>query len=106
VEGGQLVISLKLNGSEKRLKTASPMLRLTLVRHDEVFRLPVASRSIEVVAGTAWITVNGRDIFLASRERLWLPAHRDAALISAVGRSPLILEVFGTTSQNAAFERG
>lgn len=92
------MISLKPNGSKKRLNQSCLMVRLTLVRHHEVFRLPVASRSIEVVAGTAWVTVNGRDIFLASREKLLLPSHRDAALISALGRNPLILEVFGASS--------
>jgi hypothetical protein len=93
------MISLKPNGSKKRLNQTSLMVRLTLVRHNEVFRLPVASRRIEVVAGTAWITVNGRDIFLAAREKLLLPSRRDSALISALGRTPLILEVFGTTPQ-------
>jgi hypothetical protein len=92
------MISLKLNGLEKRLTTTNLMVRLMLGRN-EVFRLPVVSRSIEVVAGTAWVTVNGRDIFLASREKLWLPSRRDAALISALGRNPLILEVFGTIPQ-------
>ena len=90
------MISLKLNGSENRLNAASRMVRL-LLRHNEVFRLPATSRAIEVVAGTAWVTVNGRDIFLASGERLWLPSRRDSALISALGRTLLILEVFGTT---------
>ena len=70
------------------------MVRLML-RHNEVFRLPAASRGIEVVAGIAWVTVNGRDIFLVSGERLWLSFRRDAALISALGRTPLILEVLG-----------
>lgn len=93
------MISLKPNGLEKRLNQTSLMVRLMLVRHNEVFRLPVASRSIEVVEGMAWVTVNGCDIFLASREKLWLPSRRDAALISALGRNPLILEVFGTTPQ-------
>jgi hypothetical protein len=86
--------SLKLNGLKNQLNTASLMLRLMLGRN-EVFRLPATSRGIEVVAGTAWVTVNGRDIFLTSRERLWLPSRRDSALISALGRNPLILEVFG-----------
>jgi hypothetical protein len=92
------MISLKLNGLEKRLNTTNLMVRLMLC-HDEVFRLPVASRSIEVIAGTAWITVNGCDIFLAAREKLWLPSPRDSALISALGRSPLILEIFGAAPQ-------
>jgi len=63
------LISLKLNGPGNRLNAASLMLRL-LLRHNEVFRLPAASRGIEVVAGMAWVTVNGRDIFLALGEKL------------------------------------
>jgi hypothetical protein len=98
MERRQLMIPLKLNGSEKRLNPASLMLRLML-RHNEVSRLPVTSRSIEVVTGTAWVTVNGRDIFVTSKERLLLPSHKDSVLISALGRNPLILEVFGATSQ-------
>ena len=90
------MISPQLNGPENRLKVASLMVRLML-RHNEIYRLPATSRSIEIVAGTAWVTVNGRDIFLASGERLWLPSRRDSALISALGRTLLILEVFGTT---------
>ena len=90
------MISLKLNRPENRLNTASLMLRLML-RHNEVLRLPAASRGIAVVVGIAWVTVNGRDIFLASGERLWLPSRRDSVLISALGRNPLILEVFGSS---------
>jgi hypothetical protein len=89
--------SLKLNELENRLEAASPMVRLML-RHNEVFRLPATSRSIAVVAGTAWVTFDGRDIFLAPRERLWLLSRGDSVLISALGRQPLILEVFGATS--------
>jgi hypothetical protein len=89
--------SLRLNRVENRLNAANPMLRLMLC-HNEVFRLPAASRGIVVVAGTAWVTLNGRDIFLASGESLQLPSLRDSALISALGRKSLILEVFGATS--------
>lgn len=91
------MISAKLNGPENRLNTSNLILRL-MVYHNELFRLPRAGRGLAVVAGTAWVTVNGRDIFLAGGERLWLPARRDAALISALGRTPLILEVFGAAS--------
>jgi hypothetical protein len=89
--------SRRLNGVDNRLNAANPMLRLMLC-HNELFRLPAASPGIAVVEGTAWVTVNGRDIFLASGESLLLPSRRDSALISALGRAPLILEVFGATS--------
>ena len=80
-----------------QLNVASLILRLMLY-HNEVLRLPGASQGAKVVSGVAWVTVNGRDIFLASGERLWLPSRRDSALISALGYHPLILEVFGAAS--------
>ncbi len=78
----------------QRLKSTSLMLRLIL-HGDELFRLPAGSRSVQVVSGVAWLTAAGDDIFLKSGERLWLLADKNSALISALGRVPLILEVFG-----------
>jgi hypothetical protein len=72
------------------------MVRLML-RQNEVLRLPAAGQALKVISGIAWVTVNGRDNFLASGESLRLPSGRDAVLISALGRQSLILEVFGAT---------
>ncbi|GIK38436.1 MAG: hypothetical protein BroJett011_22690 [Chloroflexota bacterium] len=88
------MISLKLNPVEKRLSAAKRMVRLML-RQNEVLRLPAAGQELQAISGVAWITVNGRDIFLASGERFRLPSRGDTALISALGRQSLILEVFG-----------
>ena len=88
---------LKLNRVENQLKAANLMVRLVL-RRNEVFHLPAVSQGIEVILGTAWVTVKGRDIFLACGEKFLLPTRRDPALISAVGRTPLILEIFGAAS--------
>ncbi len=88
------MISLKLNPTEKRLSAARRMVRLML-RHDEVLRLPPAGQELQVISGVAWITVNGRDIFLVSGERFRLPSRGDTTLISALGRQSMILEVFG-----------
>ncbi len=88
------MISLKLNGITKGL-TPDPLIARLMLHHHEVFHLPVAGQSLKVVSGVAWVTVNGRDIFLAPGEKHWLPSQGDAALVSALGRQPLILEVFG-----------
>jgi hypothetical protein len=89
------MISLKLNRMEKRLSAANRMVRLML-RYNEVLRLPASGQKLQIISGVAWVTVNGHDIFLASGERLRLPSRGDAALISALGRQSIILEVFGT----------
>lgn len=90
------MISLKLNRTEKQLGAAKRMVRLML-RHNEVLRLPPAGQELQVISGVAWVTVSGRDIFLASGERFRLPSRGDTTLISALGRQSLILEVFGAT---------
>lgn len=76
---------------------AGVMVRLML-RHDEVFRLPVVSRGVQVVSGLAWLTVAGEDIFLGNGQRLWLVGAKGAALVSALGQTPLILEVLGDSA--------
>lgn len=88
------MISPYLNRPKTQLKAASLMVRVML-RHNEVFRLPADGQELKVMAGVAWVTVQGCDIFLTSGEYLRLPSRREAALISALGRQPLILEVFG-----------
>lgn len=87
----------RLNGPANRPNTSCIIAR-PILYYSELFRLPVAGRNLVVVAGTAWVTVNGRDIILVGGERLSLPARRDTVLISALDRTPLILEVFGATS--------
>lgn len=83
--------------SESRLKSANLILRLML-RHDELFRLPPASRGVQVVAGSAWLTVAGEDIFLQCGQTFWLLSGKDSTLVSALGQSPLILEILGDGS--------
>lgn len=77
------------------------MVRLML-HDDEVFRLPAASRGVQVVSGLAWLTVAGEDIFLRNDQRLWLVTPKGPALVSALGRTPLILEVLGDSASASA----
>ncbi|MCK6629838.1 MAG: DUF2917 domain-containing protein [Anaerolineae bacterium] len=78
-------------------KPAGVIVRLML-RHDEVFRLPAISRAVQVVSGLAWLTVDGEDIFLGNGQRLWLVSAKGTALVSALGQTPLILEVLGDSA--------
>ncbi|MCB0168494.1 MAG: ParB N-terminal domain-containing protein [Anaerolineae bacterium] len=70
----------------------APLLRLILYKN-EVCRIPHAYSEVKVVSGNAWLTTDGRDMFLVRGERASLAAHRDVALISALGSTPLVLEV-------------
>ncbi|HLO47460.1 MAG TPA: hypothetical protein VK211_03440 [Kamptonema sp.] len=63
------------------------------IENNQVFRLPKAYREVQVLSGTAWITVDRKDIILRSGEKVCLPSSNNFALISALTNVPLILEV-------------
>lgn len=79
---------------------AGVMIRLML-HDDEVFRLPPTSRGVQVVSGLAWLTVAGEDIFLRNGQRLWLVTPKDSVLVSAMGQTPLVLEVLGDNASTS-----
>ena len=66
--------------------------QLTLEK-GEVFRIPQAYRQFKVLSGVAWLTVGDKDIILHSGEKASLESKKDVAIISALGKMPLILEV-------------
>jgi hypothetical protein len=72
--------------------SSSPFLRLILYKN-EIFHLPQACQEIRVLAGCAWLTLDGQDIILTRGDQLWLAKNRDFALVSALGQNPLIFEV-------------
>jgi hypothetical protein len=72
--------------------SANVALRLVLYR-GEVYRFPPAGRGLRIVKGRAWISYAGEDIVLARGDETRLAPSQGFALVSAVGRTPLILEV-------------
>jgi hypothetical protein len=74
--------------------SAAVLLRLALYP-DEVFRLPPNSRELRVVTGRAWVTHAGQDVVLGRGEAASVAPGRDLAVLSALGRWPLIVEVLG-----------
>lgn len=68
--------------------------RFTLEKN-QVFRLPKTYREVQVVSGTAWITVDREDIIVRSGEKASLPNPQNFAVISALSQTPLILEAIG-----------
>lgn len=69
-------------------------LRLVLYS-GETYRVDRSSAGLRVRDGAAWVTFAGRDAILGRGEELLLEKARDFAVISALGRSPLVLEVLG-----------
>ncbi len=69
-------------------------LRLALYRN-EVARLPDACRGVTVREGLAWMTVHGKDRIVREGETADFEPGRFPAVVTALGRAPLILEVIG-----------
>ncbi len=75
-------------------RSASVLLRLVLYR-GEVYRVPPAGRGVRILKGRAWATYGGEDILLARGDETHFASGQGAALVSAVGCAPLVLEVVG-----------
>ncbi|AFZ09052.1 hypothetical protein Osc7112_4768 [Oscillatoria nigro-viridis PCC 7112] len=65
-----------------------------ILMENEVYRLPQTHREIQVLSGTAWITLDQQDIILQSSEKASLPPSKNFALISALNNMPLIMAVW------------
>ncbi|MDF0556924.1 hypothetical protein [Kamptonema sp. UHCC 0994] len=63
------------------------------LENNQVFRLPKAYRDVQVLSGTAWITVDKQDIILRTGDKVSLPSSNNFAVISVLTKVPLILEV-------------
>jgi hypothetical protein len=59
----------------------------------ELFRIPSTCKELHILAGTAWITVAGRDIVLTCGEKASFEPNKDRAILSALGKTSVILEV-------------
>ena len=68
-------------------------LRLTLFR-GEALRLPKGARRLRVLAGTAWVSLEGEDLVLSRCESLPLAGRSgQEAVVSAAGEGSLSLEL-------------
>jgi hypothetical protein len=81
-----------MNNFSRYLSPAKAMLRLLLYR-GELYCLPPMRQCIHVSSGSAWITHAGKDIILTQGGKASLASSKDFALVSALGDSPLIVEI-------------
>jgi len=73
-------------------RSADVALRLVLYR-GEIYRFPPTGRGLRILKGQAWVSYAGEDILLTRGDATCLASSQGFALVSAVGRTPLILEV-------------
>lgn len=87
-----LDIHIPVGGVTVRSLTEPAPLRIVLYR-GETLRVPRAIAGVQVLSGTAWLTVPGKDSVLCAGERLDLCNCRGSAVLSAVGGEPLLIQL-------------
>ncbi len=70
----------------------------------EVHRVRSNYRGLRIRSGQAWVTVNGRDLVLKRGEEVALEKRHDAAVVSALGRAPLVIELLGDAPRHPTID--
>jgi glyoxylate utilization-related uncharacterized protein len=63
------------------------------LREDEVFSLQGAMQTLYIVSGRAWVTLDGKDVFLNAGQQITLPRSKYAVVISAIKRREVVCEI-------------
>lgn len=69
----------------------APNSEFVLIKNS-AYRLPKGVRQVQIVSGYAWLSFDGRDLFLGEGESIELPTDLEtSAVISAIDRKPLLI---------------
>jgi hypothetical protein len=79
-------------GVQRKRRVAPGMRNFTIVR-GEARKLPNTFRQFKVLSGCAWISFAGKDSILIPGDMASFDLDADSAVISAMGHSPLVIEV-------------
>lgn len=69
------------------------MVRFVLYKN-ELFQLPPTCQGVQVVSGNAWVSMSEQDIVLSKGEETPLKPSRKSVLVSALGKSPAVVEAW------------
>jgi hypothetical protein len=67
-------------------------LRLVLLQ-GEALRVPSTRGTLRVLSGTAWVSLEGKDVLLGRNEIIDIARRSDSPVVSGLGREPLLFEV-------------
>jgi hypothetical protein len=68
------------------------VLRIALL-YGEEFRLPRASRWLQVLSGTAWVSIRGRDYVLDGGDCLAIGKAKEGAIVSSLREEGIVFEI-------------
>jgi len=88
-------ISSVLYDAASAMRASHPrrMLRFALYA-GELYRVPRGMRNVQILSGTAWISAHGEDVVARQGSRLRIAPGAGPALVSGLGREPLLFEVW------------
>lgn len=69
----------------------------TVIQPEGSISVDLSGQTVEVVAGYAWIAFNGENLLLAGGERLTFQAMSELAVISAMRRAPVTINILPAT---------
>jgi hypothetical protein len=62
-----------------------------VIQTDEVYHIAAGYRTVQIIAGTAWLTQDGKDTVLVPGQQITLMPGRDGALLSSLRRQPVVV---------------
>ena len=74
------------------------LMRVMLTRC-ETLRVRAGYRGLRVRTGRAWVTLDGRDLMLQRGQELALDSMDGQAVVSSLGRMPVVIELLGTAPE-------
>ncbi len=77
------------------------LMRVMLTRR-ETLRVRAGYRGLRVRTGCAWVTLAGRDLTLQRGQELALDSKDGPAVVSTLGRMPVVIELLGATPEGVA----
>ena len=88
-------LTFPLHGGRRSdcLPDDSSIIYRLMVYANEAYRLPRDSNGVRVVSGLAYVTHAGRDLIAQAGELLCWEPRKDVAVISALGHTPLVVEI-------------
>jgi len=77
------------------------LMRVMLTRR-ETLRVRPGYRGLRVRTGHAWVTLAGRDLTLGRGQELALDSKDGPAVVSTLGRMPVVIELLGETPEGVS----
>ncbi len=83
--------------------TVTTLIRVMLMK-GETYRVEPHQRGLRVRAGQAWVTLNGCDFVLKRGDEIAVESKHDFAVVSALGRTPVVIEMLSETPRHSTVE--